>query len=216
MKLAQRIMHIFNTRMSSGILYELDMRLRPSGNSGVLVTHINSFGHYQVKDAWTWEHQALVRARVVYGNSIINSEFTKIRAQILQEPRDLTQLKTDVSAMREKMRNHLDKTTDDLIDIKQGAGGLVDIEFLAQYLVLAHSAQHESLTERCDNLGIFNSLAKLEILTNTEKTLLVNCYQQLREYGHKATLQNEALLINASLLTEQSKVVALCERFLAH
>lgn len=214
MKLAQRIMHIFNTRMSSGILYELDMRLRPSGNSGVLVIHINTFAQYQQQDAWTWEHQALVRARVVYGNKIIRSEFNRIRAQILRQSRDIEQLKTEVKAMREKMRNHLDKSSDDLVDIKQGVGGLVDIEFLAQYLVLANSCKHESLTERCDNVGIFKQLASLKILTEAERDLLVNCYQTLRDYGHKATLQNEPLLTAQSSLTEQAKVTALWQKFI--
>ncbi len=216
MKLAQRIMHIFNTRMSSGILYELDMRLRPSGKSGVLVIHINTFGQYQQQDAWTWEHQALVRARVVYGNNAIGNEFKVIRESVLSKKRDLTQLKGEVSDMREKMRNHLDKSADDIIDMKQGAGGLVDIEFLAQYLVLAHSYKHESLTERCDNVGIFKSLAKLEILSEPEKKLLINTYEQLRDYGHKATLQNEALLINKSLLTEQSQVIKLWKKLIEH
>ena len=214
MKLAQRIMHIFNTRMNSGILYELDMRLRPSGNSGVLVIHINTFGQYQQQDAWTWEHQALVRARVVYGNKTIENEFKRIRELVLSKKRNLTQLKEEVSNMREKMRNHLDKSADDLIDIKQGVGGLVDIEFLAQYLVLAHGFEYEDLTERCDNLGIFKSLAKLEILSGSEQKLLANSYQQLRDYGHKATLQNEALLINKSLLTEQKKVIKLWQKFI--
>ena len=214
MKLAQRIMHLFNTRMSSGILYELDMRLRPSGNAGVLVVHINTFGQYQQDDAWTWEHQALVRARVVYGNKIIENEFKQIRTQILRQTRDIEKLKVEVKEMREKMRNHLDKSTDEVTDIKQGVGGLVDIEFLAQYLVLAYSCQHESLTERCDNLGIFKSLEELEILTATEQKLLAQNYQQLREFAHKATLQNEALLINSSLLKTQHKVTELWGKFL--
>jgi len=214
MKLAQRMMHIFNTRMNSGILYELDMRLRPSGNSGVLVIHINTFGQYQQQDAWTWEHQALVRARVIYGNKAIEHEFNKIRVKVLCQKRDLTQLKTEVSDMREKMRNHLDKSANDLIDIKQGTGGLVDIEFLAQYLVLAHSCEHENLTASCDNLGIFKSLTKLDILNCAEQKLLSTSYQQLRDYGHKATLQNEALLINKSLLTEQQGVTELWEKFI--
>jgi len=214
MKLAQRIMHIFNTRMNSGILYELDMRLRPSGNSGVLVIHINTFSQYQQQDAWTWEHQALVRARVVYGNKAIEYEFKQIRVKVLSQKRDLTQLKTQVSDMREKMRNHLDKSANDLIDIKQGASGLVDIEFLAQYLVLAHSSEYENLTEYCDNLGIFKSLAKLEIISCAEQELLVNCYQQLRDFGHKATLQSEALLINSASLSEQDKVIELWKKLL--
>jgi len=214
MKLAQRIMHIFNTRMNSGILYELDMRLRPSGNSGVLVIHINTFNQYQQEDAWTWEHQALVRARVVYGNNIITDEFKKIREQVLSQQRDLTQLKTDVNNMREKMRKHLDKSTEQLVDIKQGAGGLVDIEFLAQYLVLAYSYQFDDLTERCDNLGLFKLFVNFKILTEDEQKLLVDCYQKLREYGHKATLQNEALLISPSLLVEPSKVVDLWKKII--
>jgi len=214
MKLAQRIMHIFNTRMNSGILYELDMRLRPSGNSGVLVIHTNTFGQYQQQDAWTWEHQALVRARVVYGNITIEHEFKQIRAQVLNQKRDLTQLKADVSNMREKMRNHLDKSNDELVDIKQGAGGLVDIEFLAQYLVLAHSYEYKSLTERCDNLGIFELLAKFEIITCSEQSLLANSYQHLRDYSHKATLQNEVLLINKSLLIGREKVANLWRKYI--
>ena len=215
MKLAQRIMHVFNTRMSSGILYELDMRLRPSGNSGVLVIHVNTFGQYQKQDAWTWEHQALVRARIVYGNNMITDEFEKIRLQVLSQKRDALKLKADVFNMREKMRNHLDKSNGELIDVKQGLGGLVDIEFLAQYLVLAHSHQFDSLTERCDNLGIFKLLASFDILTKAEQSLLANCYQQLRDYGHKATLQNEALLILQSTLTEQDKVISLWQKFLS-
>ncbi len=214
MKLAQRIMHIFNTRMNSGILYELDMRLRPSGNSGVLVIHINTFDQYQQYDAWTWEHQALVRARIVYGNKALVDEFEKTREQVLCQKRDQAQLKTDVVNMREKMRNHLDKSQYTLVDIKQGVGGLVDIEFLAQYLVLAHSHQYERLPEHCDNLGIFKSLANLKILNETERDLLVNSYQKLRDYGHKATLQNEALLIADSLLVEQKQVVELWKKFI--
>ena len=211
-KFAQRIMHIFNTRMNGGVLYELDMRLRPSGNSGVLVIHISTFGEYQRQEAWTWEHQALVRARVVYGNSCIFSEFEKIREQVLTNKRDIVQLKEDVREMREKMRNHLDKSDGHLIDIKQGGGGLVDIEFLAQYLVLAHSSAHKSLTSRCDTLGIFKLLVKVELLSDMEEKLLTNCYKHLRHLGHQATLKNEALLIDTSLLPEKEQVIKLWDK----
>ena len=214
MKLAQRMMHIFNTRMNSGMLYELDMRLRPSGNSGVLVIHINTFAQYQQQDAWTWEHQALVRARMVYGNKIIENEFTQIRQQILSQKRELKDLQTEVKKMREKMRDHLDKSTDDLMDIKQGAGGLVDIEFLAQYLVLAHSHEYKNLSARCDNLGMFTLLAELEILTVEEQITLANMYQKLRDSGHKATLQNAPSLIESDSITEQHKIIALWEKYL--
>ncbi|MDO6653447.1 bifunctional [glutamate--ammonia ligase]-adenylyl-L-tyrosine phosphorylase/[glutamate--ammonia-ligase] adenylyltransferase [Colwellia sp. 1_MG-2023] len=213
-KFAQRIMHIFNTRMNSGILYELDMRLRPSGNAGILVIHINNFGQYQQEEAWTWEHQALVRARIVYGNKAIIDTFKTIREEVLNKSRDKVKLKEEVKMMREKMRNHLDKSTDTHLDIKQGAGGLVDIEFIAQYLVLAHSCEHKSLTERCDNLGIFKLLAKLDILTSGEQDILTSNYQQLRHLGHVATLRNENLLIDNSLLPEKEQVSALWHKFI--
>lgn len=214
MKLAQRIMHIFNTRMNSGILYELDMRLRPSGNSGVLVIHINTFGQYQQQDAWTWEHQALVRARLVYGNKVIAKEFKVIREEVLSKKRDLTLLKSEVREMREKMRSHLDKSEGDLVDIKQGEGGLVDIEFLAQYLVLANSCEYVSLMEHCNTVSIFKALVQLDILSDVEQKTLVNTYQQLRDYGHKATLQNESLLVDKSLLTQQKQIMQLWSKFI--
>lgn len=214
MKLAQRIMHIFNTRMSSGILYELDMRLRPSGNSGVLVGHINTFGQYQQEEAWTWEHQALVRARIVYGNSVIENKFNEIRQQVLSHTPEVDKLRIDVSNMREKMRKHLDKSTSELVDIKQGVGGLVDIEFLAQYLVLAHCHIHVDLSQHCDNLSIFKRLASLDILTEADQQLLANCYQQLRGLGHKATLQNEALLVSKDAVTERNQVMLVWKKFL--
>ena len=214
MKLAQRIMHIFNSRMSSGILYELDMRLRPSGNSGVLVGHINSFRQYQEEEAWTWEHQALVRARIVYGNSVIKAKFTEIRQQVLCHKRLLSKLSVEVSEMREKMRSHLDKSTDEQFDIKQGVGGLVDIEFLAQYLVLAHSHESKELCQYCDNLSIFKLLARLNILTEVDQKLLADCYQKLRGLGHKATLQNKALLIDNYSVSDREQVMLIWKKFL--
>ena len=194
MKLAQRVMHIFNTRMNSGILYELDMRLRPSGNSGVLVVHLNTFAQYQHDDAWTWEHQALVRARMVFGNSELQTSFINIRQQVLSKARQLTKLKTDITQMREKMRSHLDKSNEFEFDIKQGRGGLVDIEFLAQFLVLANANEYRELLLACDNLGIFKLLFQLGLLEKEEKKLLCDMYQKLRALGHQATMQNAGQL----------------------
>ena len=104
MKLAQRIMHLFNTRMASGILYELDMRLRPSGNSGLLVIHIDTFAQYQREEAWTWEHQALVRARTVFGYHELENKFVALRQEILTAPRKRENVREDVLKMRKKMR----------------------------------------------------------------------------------------------------------------
>jgi len=194
-KLAQRIMHIFNTRMSSGILYELDMRLRPSGNSGLLVVHIDTFNQYQLEDAWTWEHQALVRARCVYGNEILGDKFNLIRRGILSQQRDALMLFDEVRQMRDKMRTHLDKSNDSHSDVKQGQGGLVDIEFLAQYLVLKHSFLQPEVCVFSDNIRIFKQLNLCGIIDEQQKNILTESYCQLRDLGHKVALQNQEQIL---------------------
>jgi len=216
MKLAQRIMHIFNARMNSGILYELDMRLRPSGNSGLLVVHVNTFAQYQHEDAWTWEHQALVRARMIYANEQLHQQFIAIRQDVLSKPRKLDELKGEIIEMREKMRNHLNKSTDVEFDIKQGEGGLVDIEFIAQFLVLANANNYSELMHASDNLGIFKLLLKFSLLEETEQQFLSNMYQKLRALGHQATMQNDGQLINKEMLTGQKAVSDIWHKLLTH
>nr|WP_206484028.1 bifunctional [glutamate--ammonia ligase]-adenylyl-L-tyrosine phosphorylase/[glutamate--ammonia-ligase] adenylyltransferase [Thalassotalea sp. G2M2-11] len=192
LKLAQRIMHIFNTKMTSGILYELDMRLRPSGNSGVLVVNINTFAQYQQEDAWTWEHQALVRARAIFGSESLIDDFKQVRQEVLALSRDEQELREQVVKMRHKMREHLDGSSEEFIDIKQGVGGLVDIEFLAQYLSLNYSATFPSISEYSDNIRIFDALAKAGVLTVAEKKSLISQYCRLRDYGHRTSLRSQA------------------------
>jgi len=221
-KLAQRIMHIFNARMSNGILYELDLRLRPSGDSGVLVVHIDTFAQYQLQDAWTWEHQALVRARAVYGHEKLIQCFLTIRKQVLSQPRDLEQLKNEVSNMRTKMRKHLDKTSDVIndennvtfFDIKQGQGGLVDIEFLVQYLVLRYSQKYIDIVDFSDNLSLLKQFENMKILTEKERYLLSDCYCQLRDLGHRATLQNKSPQNTIELTNKMNEVSRLYQQFL--
>ncbi|WP_448569268.1 bifunctional [glutamate--ammonia ligase]-adenylyl-L-tyrosine phosphorylase/[glutamate--ammonia-ligase] adenylyltransferase [Thalassotalea ganghwensis] len=187
-KLAQRIMHFFNTRTNSGILYDLDMRLRPSGNSGVLVVNIETFRAYQLDEAWTWEHQALVRARAIFGQQTIVEQFERIRAEVLALPRDNAELKKAVDEMRNKMRQHLDKSTDQESDVKQGSGGLVDIEFIAQYLVLANANLHPSEHIPSDNVHLFKLLKQWQVITTEDCQTLIDCYCQLRDYGHHNVL----------------------------
>lgn len=221
-KLAQRIMHIFNTRMSNGLLYELDMRLRPSGDSGVLVVHIDTFAQYQFQDAWTWEHQALVRARAVYGHENIVQRFLAIRQQVLSQPRDLERLKNDVKTMRNKMRKHLDKTMDNgkveftkpFFDIKQGHGGLVDIEFLVQYLVLRYSQRYIDIVTFSDNLRLLKQFKIIGVLNEEQQQLLSGCYCQLRDLGHRATLQNQRPQKSIELTNKMNEVSRLYQRFL--
>jgi len=215
-KLAQRIMHIFNTRMNNGILYELDMRLRPSGNSGVLVINIDSFEQYQKDEAWTWEHQALVRARAIYGQANIVDQYNSIRRAVLTSPRDTETLRQDVIDMRNKMHNHLDKSNDELYDIKQGRGGLVDIEFLAQFLVLNYSALYPEIHRYSDNIRVFEAINHYNILTSEQKESLISHYCSLRDFGHKTNLQNEPAMMKSEqfkpMANEVSKII---KQFLA-
>jgi glutamate-ammonia-ligase adenylyltransferase len=215
LKLAQRMMHLFNTRMANGILYELDMRLRPSGNAGLLMVHIDTFGHYQEKDAWTWEHQALVRARIIYGHDALASKFSEIKQQVLMKTRDKSLLLEDVINMRNKMRQHLDKSSSSEVDIKQGLGGLVDIEFLVQYLVLAHSAQYPDLSQYSDNISLLEYLANIGVITQYQQKSLIEHYCQLRDFGHHATLQNNpAMITSEEFAAQHSEVMVIVKQLL--
>ncbi len=189
LRLAQRIMHLFSTRTSSGILYEVDARLRPSGAAGMLVTTVESFADYQQNEAWTWEHQALVRARVVYGDPQLCRDFDAIRRQILCKPRDGDALQTEVREMREKMRAHLGNKHKDRFDIKADEGGITDIEFITQYLVLRYSHDAPKLTRWSDNVRILELLAQNDIMPEQEARALTHAYVTLRDELHHLALQ---------------------------
>ncbi len=189
LRLAQRIMHLFSTRTSSGILYEVDARLRPSGAAGMLVTTVEAFADYQQNEAWTWEHQALVRARVVYGDPTLCADFDGIRRQILCKARDGEALKTEVREMREKMRAHLGNKHKDRFDIKADEGGITDIEFITQYLVLRFSHDAPKLTRWSDNVRILELLAQNDIMSEQEARALTHAYVTLRDELHHLALQ---------------------------
>jgi [glutamine synthetase] adenylyltransferase / [glutamine synthetase]-adenylyl-L-tyrosine phosphorylase len=215
LKLAQRMMHLFNTRMANGILYELDMRLRPSGNAGLLMVHIDTFAHYQRNDAWTWEHQALVRARIIYGQPVLAERFKAIKRDVLMRRRDKSILCEEVTKMRNKMRQHLDKSSASDVDIKQGRGGLVDIEFLVQYLVLTHSAQHPNLSDFSDNINLLKYLASIAVISEHQRQILVDNYCQLRDFSHHATLQNSAAMLPViEFAAQHSQVTDIVEQLL--
>jgi len=190
LRLAQRIIHIFSTRTASGILYEVDTRLRPSGASGLLVSPTDAFDEYQHNDAWTWEHQALTRARMIYGDDLLASAFNKTRHEVLCLARDEATLKKSVVDMREKMRGHLGGKKADRFMLKQDAGGITDIEFLAQYLVLRYSNEKPKLTRWCDNVRIFESLLSQGIMDEQQGMALTNVYTTLRDEIHHRNLLN--------------------------
>lgn len=189
LKLAQRILHLFSTRTTSGELYEVDMRLRPSGASGLMVSEIERFGEYQANEAWTWEHQALVRSRFVFGDNSLAVKFSHIRASVLEQSRDKAELKKAVREMRQKMRDHLLKVTEGQFDLKQSIGGIADIEFIAQYLVLANAHEYPELSIWSDNVRIFAVLAELALLPIMSAQHLTQSYCWLRDENHRLTLQ---------------------------
>jgi [glutamine synthetase] adenylyltransferase / [glutamine synthetase]-adenylyl-L-tyrosine phosphorylase len=217
-RLAQRILHLFSTRTPSGILYEVDMRLRPSGDSGLLVSSLHAYEHYLNHEAWTWEHQALVRARAVVGETAIVNEFKQIRQLVLSRHRELAHLQQEVVAMRDKMRNHLLRGTSEEYDLKQGHGGMTDIEFMAQFLVLAHAEAHpRTLTQWSDNVRIFETCAEAGLLNDEEATQLKKAYLAIRDMAHRCTLSGHSRIVGAGeLLTERAWVRELWDKLLGH
>ncbi|MCD2449154.1 bifunctional [glutamate--ammonia ligase]-adenylyl-L-tyrosine phosphorylase/[glutamate--ammonia-ligase] adenylyltransferase [Methylicorpusculum oleiharenae] len=190
-RLGQKVMHMLNTRMLSGILYEVDMRLRPSGNSGLLVTPVNTYEDYLRNNAWTWEHQALVRGRFIAGDPKIKTEYEHIRKRILTLPRDTHGLKADVRDMREKMRENLASKNSALFDLKQGKGGIVDIEFIVQFAILNFASKHESLVTYTDNIRLLEGLSDCGYLATADAEELKRVYCKYRDFGHKQALQGK-------------------------
>ncbi len=189
-RFAQRINNWFNSLTAAGILYEIDLQLRPDGNSGLLVSSIHAFNDYQQKRAWIWEHQALTRARFVAGDQQIGQAFAEIRKTIMQQERDTKKLRLEVVEMREKMRQ-AQKLNVDLFDLKQSAGGIIDVEFIVQYLVLANAAQHEALTQNLGNIALLNTLAGLGIIDIQVAQQVGDAYRAFRRLQHASRLQGD-------------------------
>jgi len=193
-RLAQRIMMMLNTQTVSGDLYEVDVRLRPSGESGLLVSSMEGFAKYQERDAWTWEHQALVRARAVAGTPALHRGFYAQREHILSARRDPFEVAKEVSHMRQRMRTEFSKKSKTEREkasfmIKHGLGGIVDIEFMVQFLVLAYSADHASLLTYSDNVRILESALECGLLSQEQFTQLTDAYLALRSALHHFALE---------------------------
>ncbi|KXI28374.1 bifunctional [glutamate--ammonia ligase]-adenylyl-L-tyrosine phosphorylase/[glutamate--ammonia-ligase] adenylyltransferase [Paraglaciecola hydrolytica] len=206
-KLAQRIIHIFTTKTGLGLLYEVDMRLRPAGQSGLLVCHFNGFATYQHNEAWTWEHQALCRARFINGDKALQQNFMALRLEILSRQRDVNELRTQVVEMREKMRRHLAKGTTEHFDLKQDAGGIADIEFIVQFLTLTYCHQAHALATWTDNVRVLESLIDTGFIDPQAAVDLKTAYLMYRNHNHRLTLQNSgSALFNPELKKHQQNV----------
>jgi glutamate-ammonia-ligase adenylyltransferase len=218
-RLGQRIIHLLTAQTNSGQLYEVDMRLRPSGASGLLVSSLGAFARYQENEAWTWEHQALVRARVLVGSQDVGQAFDKVRAQVLGKARDLAKLQQEVSEMRVKMRDNLgtkstaagtaanafDATAP--FDLKQDAGGIVDIEFMVQYAALAWSQSHPPLLRWTDNIRILEELEHEGLMPAEDASLLREAYKAYRSAAHRQALQKDAGVIPGDQFADERRQV---------
>jgi [glutamine synthetase] adenylyltransferase / [glutamine synthetase]-adenylyl-L-tyrosine phosphorylase len=188
-RLGQRVVHMLSAHTPAGVLYEADMRLRPDGDSGLLVSHIDAYGAYQHKEAWIWEHQALIRARAIVGDKDLIARFDQLRQEILGMQRDTTLLHKAVVDMRAKLRRAFTESDPDWFDLKQDPGGMVDIEFLVQYLVLAHAHEHPEILRWTDNVRLLQSLAEAGVLDTSTAHLLRRSYLIYRAMAHRLNLR---------------------------
>lgn len=202
-RLAQRVVHILSAQTATGRLYEIDTRLRPDGAAGMLVSSLEAFEYYQKEKAWTWEHQALIRARMVVGHPHLGQEFDRIRHLVLARKRNLEQLKIDVCDMRQKMRDSLGSKKAGEFHIKQDKGGMVDIEFIAQYGVLAMAASHAELLEQTATRKILRGLQSSGVLQPEEVERLSQAYHDYRVYSHKLALQEQSSIVDDTLFESQ-------------
>ena len=207
LRLVQRIIHLFNVRTSFGILYEVDVRLRPQGDAGLLACSLSAFYDYQMNEAWTWEHQALVRARAVYGEIELIKRFNEIRHTVLCKNREERELKTEVREMREKMRAHLGTTAPHQFNLKIDAGGIGDIEFLSQYLVLNYAHQYPKMTTWSDNVRILELAANYQIMDNLEAQQLTKAYIDMRNEIHQLSLQLLPSIVDDSCFKSEKEIV---------
>lgn len=201
-RLAQKLMNYLSTQTRDGRAYEIDMRLRPSGQAGMMVVSAHAFEQYQLHKAWAWEHQALVRARAICGDRHVMAQFDEIRRTVLCLPREKSAVQHDVAEMRHKMQDHLgsDKHTQQqgLFHLKQDTGGLVDIEFIAQFAVLAFAHDYPQLAVWSDNVRIFEALGKTGLVDSELCQKLTQAYLRLRQETHRLALAEQKIVVDES------------------
>ncbi len=189
-RLGQRLTTWLSSQTPAGILFETDLRLRPNGDSGLLAVTVDAFRNYQLKDAWVWEHQALTRARFCAGDPAVGQRFEAIREEILRQPRDLAKLREEVLSMRQKMVDSLATGTDTEFDIKHDPGGIVDVEFIVQYLVLGYAHQYPSLTGNLGNIALLKMAAELGLIPADLAEGARVAYREYRRLQHVKRLND--------------------------
>ncbi|MDE2303929.1 MAG: bifunctional [glutamate--ammonia ligase]-adenylyl-L-tyrosine phosphorylase/[glutamate--ammonia-ligase] adenylyltransferase [Gammaproteobacteria bacterium] len=203
LRLGQRIVHLLTMHSAAGRLYEVDMRLRPNGKGGFLITGIDAFQRYQEREAWTWEHQALLRARAVGGDPALSARFEAVRRGVLTGAVHLDTLRRDVAEMRARMRRELALDEEGRFEIKQDAGGIADIEFLVQYWVLSAARRFPALVDHTDNVRQLQALAACGVVDGELAAWLTDAYRGYRAVLHRASLEgNEGRVVEAAPYAE--------------
>ncbi|MEM7195980.1 MAG: bifunctional [glutamate--ammonia ligase]-adenylyl-L-tyrosine phosphorylase/[glutamate--ammonia-ligase] adenylyltransferase [Pseudomonadota bacterium] len=208
-RVGQRFVHQLTTRTHAGLLYEIDLRLRPSGRSGTLVTSMRAFAEYQLQHAWTWEHQALVRSRVVYGDEEFRDAFEAVRSRVLQRPREKESLQHEIRTMRKKMVDNNSRSNDDLFDLKLDYGGLVDIEFILQYLVLLHACDCSALLQPRESRELIGCLHAENLLDDIQKETLENVMSLYLARTLELKLMDQDVLVPQQEMVEHRDAVKL-------
>ena len=198
LRLVQRLVHLLTVHSAAGRLYEVDTRLRPSGKGGLLVQSLGGFGDYQRTEAWTWEHQALLRARAVAGPAPLRERFEALRRDLLRYGIRRDTLRDEVRNMRERMRSELSKSGPDEFDLKRDAGGITDIEFLAQYWTLKWCDERPELVTYSDNIRQLESLASIDLVPQSTVDLLTGAYRAYRQRIHHLSLDGASTVVPAS------------------
>ena len=188
--IAKKLSTWFSSYTNAGILYDLDLALRPNGNNGLLVSSFDAFEKYQMEQAWLWEHQALSKARCCYGNEALTKRFNEIRNKVLTKPRGIKELKDEIFKMRQKMYSQYN-FKEDSFDLKNDKGGLIDIEFLVQFFVLMYSIKHQNLLSNTGNLALISALEDYQLIKSKESTLLKKAYLLYRQEIHKLALNDQ-------------------------
>lgn len=187
--LAQRLGGWLSTRTAAGLLFETDLRLRPNGQAGLLVSTVDAFERYQRESAWVWEHQALSRARFAAGDPALGARFEQVRRSVLSLERNPRDLAREVIAMRRKMHDgHPNRS--ELFDLKHDRGGMVDIEFIVQYLVLAYARLHPQLLDNAGNIALLGRAAEARLIVPSLATEVANAYRRYRQLQHKLRLDD--------------------------
>ena len=206
-RFAQRLIHLLTVHSAAGRLYEVDMRLRPSGKKGLLITSLDAFGDYQRREAWTWEHQALLHARSVAGAPALRERFEALRLDLLAHYVRRDTLREEVRSMRNRMRNELSRAGRGQFDMKQDPGGIADIEFLAQYWALWWAKDYPPVAMFSDTIRQLESVASANLVPQEQIDVLTGTYRRYRTYLHHRALQGEGAVVDAGEFATESRAI---------